>query len=157
MAILMTISIMTSILFTSLSHPVSFISATIAQTLLVALTTSILQKSFWYGYILFLIFLGGMLVLFSYMATLASNERFKLSLNMSFMMPITFTLTLALLYTITPEMTDPLPFTNTTLLMNKFYSQNALLTLIIISYLLITLLIVVKISDISQGPVRSNI
>lgn len=49
------------------------------QTFLICLISGIILKSFWFSYIIFLIFLGGLLILFSYILSLASNEIFKFS------------------------------------------------------------------------------
>lgn len=46
-----------------------------AQTILIAIFSGLLINSFWFSYLLILIFLGGLLILFIYVSTLASNEQ----------------------------------------------------------------------------------
>ena len=43
------------------------------QTILVSIISGLITKTFWFSYILFLVFLGGILVLFIYVTSLASN------------------------------------------------------------------------------------
>merc|ERR1712221_33590 len=69
-----------SLFFTRLSHPLAIGLALLSQTILICLITGLSSSSFWFSYILFLIFLGGMLVLFIYVTSLASNEIFKPSI-----------------------------------------------------------------------------
>ena len=72
--------IATSILFLRLSHPLAIGLGLLFQTILICCTTGLSNISFWFSYILFLIFLGGILVLFIYVTSLASNEIFKPSI-----------------------------------------------------------------------------
>lgn len=46
-------------------------------TRVVGLITGLMGGSYWFSYILVLVFLGGVLVLFLYMTSLASNEKFE--------------------------------------------------------------------------------
>lgn len=48
----------------------------IVHALLIGVTAGVLSGSMWYSYVLFLVFLGGVLVLYIYMTSLASNEKF---------------------------------------------------------------------------------
>merc|ERR1739838_23170 len=66
--------------FTRLVHPLAIGLALLFQTILICCTTGLSNLSFWFSYILFLIFLGGILVLFIYVTSLASNEMFKPSI-----------------------------------------------------------------------------
>jgi NADH-ubiquinone oxidoreductase chain 6 len=68
-----------SLAFIALGHPISIAVTLILHTLIVGGLTGILSNNFWFSYILFLVFLGGVLVLFIYMTRLASNEKFGFS------------------------------------------------------------------------------
>lgn len=46
----------------------------IIQTALAAVIAGIISRTFWFSYLLVLIFLGGILILFIYVSTLAPNE-----------------------------------------------------------------------------------
>nr|YP_003708374.1 NADH dehydrogenase subunit 6 [Sasakia charonda]BAJ08953.1 NADH dehydrogenase 6 [Sasakia charonda] len=154
-----------------LTHPFSMGLMILIQTLLLSLLSSMLINTYWFSYILFLIFLGGLLVLFIYVSSIASNELFKISIyNKSFFYLFFFILLMSIFFknnllwmnfSFNDEMTK---FFNLFLFFNnefninlsKLYNeQTYLLTLIMIIYLFITLVAVVKITNIFFGPLRS--
>nr|UAM95666.1 NADH dehydrogenase subunit 6 [Coreamachilis coreanus] len=162
--ILMTITFM-NLIMVSLNHPVAMGAILMIQTMLIAILLGNTYMSFWFSYVLFLIFLGGLLVLFIYVASLASNEMFYINFNPK--MLITIVLLTILLYSLDFMMTpmklyssQSLPSNNNlnNLLMetlSKFYSSTiSFMTLSLILYLLLTLIAVVKITKMNLGPLR---
>nr|QNE85619.1 NADH dehydrogenase subunit 6 [Hybos culiciformis] len=158
-----------SICFLQMSHPLAMGLILLVQTLFICLMTGVLTKTFWFSYILFLIFLGGMLILFIYVTSLASNEMFSLSMKlMMTLVSIFFVLNLmymfmdkTLLVSFLPniEMNENIMVTNfiqeNNLNLNKLYNfPSNMITLLLINYLLITLIAVVKITNIFYGPLR---
>nr|YP_010561863.1 NADH dehydrogenase subunit 6 [Chionoecetes bairdi]UYX57824.1 NADH dehydrogenase subunit 6 [Chionoecetes bairdi] len=156
--------LMLALLFTRLTHPLSLGLTLLIQTVSISLNTGLSLYSFWFSYILFMIFLGGMLVLFIYVASLASNETF----SFSFFYMITSLLILLLIFLVCLFM-DPilmvdfssLPTSSidvklsTPLITSWIYSNsNMMFTLFIILYLLLTLVVVVKITNLFKGPLR---
>nr|YP_009093662.1 NADH dehydrogenase subunit 6 [Metanephrops sibogae]CEG06199.1 NADH dehydrogenase subunit 6 [Metanephrops sibogae] len=158
----------TSFLFVRLLHPLAMGLCLVAQTVMISITAGLNNSSFWFSYILFLIFLGAMLVLFIYVASLASNEPFKFSsltlvAFVSFMM---LGLCLALikdpLY-ITPDInilssslspTLFLPNLTQSLISTIYSSPTTPFTLFMVLYLLLTLVVVVKIMTMYSSPLR---
>nr|QZQ53009.1 NADH dehydrogenase subunit 6 [Metoecus cf. javanus JL-2021a] len=160
----MVLNTMLSIMFLTMKHPLSMGVTLLVQTILISLLTGSLNFNFWYSYILFLIMVGGMLVLFTYMTSVASNEKFKMNYNsLLFLMALMTTLPLLLYYftilfktKFNNELYSQMniqPIMNTFL--NKYfnYPSNILLYFVII-YLLISLIAIVKISNLTQGPLR---
>nr|YP_009262400.1 NADH dehydrogenase subunit 6 [Gramastacus insolitus]ANI86976.1 NADH dehydrogenase subunit 6 [Gramastacus insolitus] len=157
-----------ALLFTQLTHPLSMGLTLLTQTILVCLLTGTFNTTFWFSYILFLIFLGGMLILFIYIASLASNESFQINFLLICTLLASFFLSLSLM------IMDPLTFFNplfsfssefffqnkmnpAPLLTNMIYSlPSSFLVALMISYLLLTLLVVVKIINISSSPLRPS-
>nr|YP_010164053.1 NADH dehydrogenase subunit 6 [Macromedaeus distinguendus]QRK27342.1 NADH dehydrogenase subunit 6 [Macromedaeus distinguendus] len=153
-----------SFLFTRLTHPLSLGITLLLQTIFMSLTVGISTYSFWFSYILFMIFLGGMLVLFIYVASLASNEIFSFSL-MTFLtytgIVISFSLLSLLLDPLFISTSSSLPsssinsYLSTPLIVSWIYNSPSMsFTLFIITYLLITLIVVVKIVNLFKGPLR---
>nr|UKO33030.1 NADH dehydrogenase subunit 6 [Stenochironomus sp. 3CZ] len=68
--------LISSFMFIFLNHPLSMNTNLMIQAFLITIFSGLLIKSFWFSYSLFLIFLGGMLILFMYMTMVASNEKF---------------------------------------------------------------------------------
>nr|UOU85120.1 NADH dehydrogenase subunit 6 [Ephemerella notata] len=158
-----------SCMFLFMSHPLAMGLTLLIQTCLVAFLTGCLNVTFWFSYILFLVFLGGMLVLFIYMTSLASNEMFSLSYIM--VSTLFLLIGLFLLYSLTNLLFD---WINPTAIMTSlFYSSpnnivpeglilklyNTMtfhLTLLLACYLFLTLIVVVNITSLSEGPLRSH-
>nr|YP_009002536.1 NADH dehydrogenase subunit 6 [Cherax quinquecarinatus]CDL72613.1 NADH dehydrogenase subunit 6 [Cherax quinquecarinatus] len=157
-----------ALLFSTLTHPLSMGLTLLVQTVLICILSGLFNPSFWFSYVLFLIFLGGMLILFIYVSSLASNETFKIHWKSAMLMiPL---LGVSLLLVFMDPMLYPSKFFNLPFLMapeNKLdlsslpsgpiYSlPSALLTIFMISYLLLTLIVVVKIINITSSPLRPS-
>nr|YP_010990614.1 NADH dehydrogenase subunit 6 [Suva longipenna]WOW98941.1 NADH dehydrogenase subunit 6 [Suva longipenna] len=69
-----------------LKHPISLGFMLIIQTMMICLNMSIYTQTSWYSFILFIIMIGGMMIMFIYMASIASNEKFKFN---NFIMKLT--------------------------------------------------------------------
>nr|YP_010627172.1 NADH dehydrogenase subunit 6 [Pandesma quenavadi]WBK26863.1 NADH dehydrogenase subunit 6 [Pandesma quenavadi] len=156
-----------------LNNPLSMGLMILLQTLMVCLLSGMLIKTYWFSYILFLTFLGGLLVLFIYVSSIASNELFKPSFNtklimlmlMFFFFILNFLFMNNLFWMNFSFNSDMSNFNYLTLLMNnenkinlsKIYNnQTFMIMLMLIIYLFITLIAVVKITNIFYGPLRSK-
>lgn len=135
------------------------------------MVSGILINTYWFSYILFLIFSGGLLVLFIYVSRIASNEIFKISIKIKIISIIYIILTTIFslylinnLYWINFIINEEIiiffnsfffyDYNNINL--SKLYNeQTYFLIIIIIIYLFITLIAVVKITNIFFGPLRS--
>nr|UFY98545.1 NADH dehydrogenase subunit 6 [Piophila megastigmata]UFY98558.1 NADH dehydrogenase subunit 6 [Piophila megastigmata] len=163
------LTLMFSFIFTQMNHPLAMGLMLLIQTILICLITGLMTKSFWFSYILFLIFLGGMLVLFIYVTSLASNEMFSLSMKLtissfiflSILMISTFFLdklstTLFYMNNEMESLTNLYSyFTENALSLNKLYNYPTnLINILLMNYLLITLIAVVKITKLFYGPLR---
>nr|QEL51254.1 NADH dehydrogenase subunit 6 [Carabus arvensis] len=161
-----------TIIFMFLNHPMSMGLILLIQTILISLMSGIFSYTYWFSYILFLVMIGGMLVLFIYMTSLASNEMFKFSTKLSLIM-LTFMSMLTMMYLIMDYMMLNPIFKNSNLMeffnnmmflnnenmytLNKIYNKpNNMITLMLVNYLFLTLIAVVKITDIKYGPLRQK-
>nr|AQP29016.1 NADH dehydrogenase subunit 6 [Bulbitermes sp. D TB-2017] len=155
----MSMSTMTSLMFTQMKHPMAMGLMLLTQTIMVCLISGTMYKSFWFSYILFMIMIGGMLVLFMYMTSLASNEMFSPSNKMlmpaliimpvlAYMMP---TLTNSKEMNNHSTMTENEITTTTTVMYNQMMGT---VTTMLVIYMLLTLIVVVNIINVSKGPLR---
>nr|YP_010384296.1 NADH dehydrogenase subunit 6 [Odontodactylus havanensis]UGW52150.1 NADH dehydrogenase subunit 6 [Odontodactylus havanensis] len=160
------ISMAFSIIFINLAHPLAMGMMLLLQTLAICAITALMNFYVWFSYILFLIFLGGMLVLFIYITSLASNEMFQFSFKIVTLFTTLIGLGLLLL------VMDPLlmdfkmasadmhkymssSYDHQVVLISNIYSTNTMkTTLFMILYLLLTLIAVVKITYTFLGPLR---
>nr|QGR23978.1 NADH dehydrogenase subunit 6 [Drosophila borborema]QGR24030.1 NADH dehydrogenase subunit 6 [Drosophila seriema] len=167
--ILYSLIFLTSIIFINMIHPLAMGLTLLIQTILICLISGLMTKTFWFSYILFLIFLGGMLVLFIYVTSLASNEMFNLSLKLTMICSILLISSILLILLIDKnyfsffltnnEMQNISNiysyFPENSLSLNKLYNfPTNFVTILLMNYLLITLIVVVKITKLFKGPLR---
>nr|YP_009740443.1 NADH dehydrogenase subunit 6 [Bactrocera rubigina]QID03096.1 NADH dehydrogenase subunit 6 [Bactrocera rubigina]WCB99097.1 NADH dehydrogenase subunit 6 [Bactrocera rubigina] len=162
-------TLISSLIFIQMNHPLAMGLMLLIQTLQICLITGLMAKSFWFSYILFLIFLGGMLVMFIYVTSLASNEMFSLSMKLTIIcLMIMLTLTMIAMFMdklstssfiqnleMQPLYTLNLTAYENSLNLNKLYNYPTnFITILLMNYLLITLIAVVKITKLFYGPLR---
>nr|CDL72665.1 NADH dehydrogenase subunit 6 [Cherax sp. HG-2014a] len=162
------ITLSMAILFSTLTHPLSMGLTLLMQTILICILSGLFSTSFWFSYILFLIFLGGMLILFIYVSSLASNEAFKIHLKSSLLIILSLPLSFILIFL--DPLFFPSKFFNSSLFLtleNKtnliilstspiYSSPSFPLTTLVILYLLLTLIVIVSIINISSSPLRPS-
>nr|YP_010373926.1 NADH dehydrogenase subunit 6 [Coomaniella dentata]UPI13507.1 NADH dehydrogenase subunit 6 [Coomaniella dentata] len=164
---LLMMSITLSLLFLFTTHPLTMGFILLLQSIFISLISGISNLNFWFSYILFLIMVGGMLVLFIYMTSIASNEKFSYSnpLMMMFLSSIMLTILMSFflesfinyfslnnidLFTLSFSEIWKLPLSK-----SFNYPSNILLFMLMI-YLFITLIAVVKITNPQEGPLRQK-
>nr|URX52699.1 NADH dehydrogenase subunit 6 [Glyptotermes sp. 1 AB-2022a] len=158
----MMMSMTSSMMFTQMKHPLAMGLMLMMQTMITCMISGSMHKSFWFQYILFMVFVGGMLVLFIYVTSLASNEMFSLSTKMM----TTLILMLPSLMMIENQMKliskettnyETMMVEEITTMTSKLYNQpNGTMTILMALYLFLTLIVVVKITNISKGPLRQS-
>nr|APX40743.1 NADH dehydrogenase subunit 6 [Smaragdina reyi] len=158
---------LSSIMFCLMKHPLTLGLVLLTQTILIALSSGIMNMNFWFSYIVFLIMIGGMLVLFTYMTSIASNEKFSFSYKTFIVISLMLIMMTTILW-----LTDPLiphsltemielksvpAIKNPDLFMNKYMNYpHGMIYLLMIIYLLITLIAIVKIAMKMESPLRQN-
>nr|YP_009560406.1 NADH dehydrogenase subunit 6 [Peckia australis]QAB06060.1 NADH dehydrogenase subunit 6 [Peckia australis] len=166
--ILLTLLFIFNFIFLNMKHPLAMGLTLLIQTTLICLTSGLMTNTFWFSYILFLVFLGGMLVLFIYVTSLASNEMFSFSIKLMIMTISFFFLSIIVLFFMDKNIL--LQYSNmeiksifemnsyimeNSMSLNKLYNYPTnLLTIMLMNYLLITLIAVVKITKLFKGPLR---
>nr|WBK02820.1 NADH dehydrogenase subunit 6 [Inocellia sinensis]WBK02833.1 NADH dehydrogenase subunit 6 [Inocellia sinensis] len=153
-------SIFITINIVKMKHPLIMGFLLIIQTLLISLITGFINNLFWFSYILFIIMIGGMMILFIYMTSLASNEKYQFSSSF-FLLNIS----LLMIFILMLMIIDYFYFSNINMNnemsiifnLNKLYNLNSKnITLISIIYLLFTLITVIKITNKNLGPLRQK-
>nr|YP_010373913.1 NADH dehydrogenase subunit 6 [Coomaniella copipes]UPI13481.1 NADH dehydrogenase subunit 6 [Coomaniella copipes] len=165
--LLLTISIMLSFLFFFSTHPLTMGFILLMQSITISLISGLSNLNFWFSYILFLIMVGGMLVLFIYMTSIASNEKFNYS---NYLMVMFFSLLMLMM--ITMIFMEKFSHYNNISNMDIFtlnfsemwklplskyfnYPSNFMLLMLMI-YLFVTLIAIVKITNPQEGPLRQK-
>nr|AND96208.1 NADH deshydrogenase subunit 6 [Phalops barbicornis] len=163
MLMMMMTSLIMSLFMIWLKHPLTLGMTLLIQTINMALCLGYFNLNYWFSYILFLIMIGGMLVLFIYMTSIASNEKFFPSIKLFLFSMFMITLYLSITLMIDPFYTNLSNYYKINLIHNIDWSLNKYLNFpnnmimyMLIMYLLITLLAVVKITSFKKGPLRST-
>nr|YP_010430495.1 NADH dehydrogenase subunit 6 [Notobitus montanus]USS57992.1 NADH dehydrogenase subunit 6 [Notobitus montanus] len=154
------LSMVLSLIFLTLNHPISMGITIIAQTMLVAVMTGLMLKSFWFSYIIVITMLSGMLVLFIYMASVASNEKFFMSYKLIILSTILSLMSMLMQI----MMEDNNEFTNmeSTITTEKlslnmlFNCKFKMITITMTLYLFFTMITVSFIVNITEGPLRTK-
>nr|AOY40017.1 NADH dehydrogenase subunit 6 [Scolytinae sp. BMNH 1040265]AOY40277.1 NADH dehydrogenase subunit 6 [Curculionoidea sp. 2 KM-2015] len=164
-----------SMAFMFLSHPLSLGGILLVQTCLITLLTGKMYLNFWFSYLLFLIMVSGMLILFIYMTSIASNEKFKIPNNYMLMLSLMIMIIIMAMMK-TMNLMDPvvqmttnitymnsMPETMEIFYLNKSFNLNKFFSLpfykliiFLMIYLFITLIATVKITGKSMGPLRQK-
>nr|AVJ52595.1 NADH dehydrogenase subunit 6 [Sphaerocoris annulus] len=158
-SMLFSMMITLSIMFLWLKHPMSMGFILMLQAVIVALISGMMISNFFFSYIIVIIMLSGALVLFIYMASMASNEKFKTPVNMILLFMVSMLINMI----ITNNMDTFMYSKNSNLgdgtisLMKLFNSMSSYITMAMILYLLFTMIVVTFIASNKEGPLRMKI
>nr|ALO70322.1 NADH deshydrogenase subunit 6 [Atheta sp. 1 EF-2015] len=159
---LLILNLTLSFIFLMMKHPMTMGLTLLIQTIMIALITGLLNTNFWFSYILFLIMIGGMLVLFIYMTSIASNEMFTYSnktMMIFFMVIFSLSCILIVLDTYFINLNyifmENFNYSSINFSLTKYFNYPSMIMIFfMITYLFITLIAVVKITKIEHGPLR---
>uniref|UniRef100_UPI0030038A8E NADH dehydrogenase subunit 6 n=1 Tax=Arria pura TaxID=2908859 RepID=UPI0030038A8E len=163
MDLMMSASLILSMILLFLNHPLSMGMILFSQTIMMCLISGSMSLNFWFSYILLLIYLGGMLILFMYVTSLASNEMFFYSNKIfSMMMSLPMMIIIILFFKIDmitnlyENMENSVSiYINVNNFLLKMYNQPInIITIMMAIYLFMTLIAVVNIIYIYKGPLR---
>nr|YP_010269870.1 NADH dehydrogenase subunit 6 [Orthotomicus erosus]UJX85645.1 NADH dehydrogenase subunit 6 [Orthotomicus erosus] len=158
-----------SCIFIFLNHPLALGGILFIQTVFITISSGMLYSNFWYSYLLFLIMISGMLILFMYMTSIASNEKFSIPSYWKILL-LTFYFTIFSLFALFLEdtffekiKTTPWNFFFSELdslkpwMLSKFFNTpfNQIIIFLMI-YLFLTLIMTVKLTGKSLGPLRQK-
>nr|QVV96019.1 NADH dehydrogenase subunit 6 [Coridius brunneus] len=156
MNLLLTIMMSLSIMLMWLNHPLSMGLMLICQTMIMSMIIGLSLGSFLFSYIIMIIMLSGALVLFIYMASVASNEKFQTSIKLLIM----FIIINIIIYVLMCDNSNKSSFIDmnikmeTMTLIKLYGSMSAYITMMMIMYLLLTMIVVSNIATVSEGPLR---
>nr|QFK69045.1 NADH dehydrogenase subunit 6 [Phymatostetha semele] len=163
------VSMLMSSMFPVMKHPLSMGFILLVQTGLSCMMNGMNNYSYWFSYLLFITLIGGMMVLFIYMASIASNMKFKFSFKLMIiiiMMMMILMIVTMIDTTLTNE-NNMNEFNNHELMsknMNKemlsimkmFNMPTMMVTIMLIIYLLFTMISIIKITNKKEGPLRTK-
>jgi len=122
--------------------------------LLIALLLSIIfaySISSWLAFLIFLIYIGGILVIFSYFVAIVPNQTLAIK---DIITTIIISILSLLVINQAINIHTPIFSTSTTQLNILYIKSNALTLIILACVLLFTIIVVVKLTSLSKGPLR---
>nr|YP_665522.1 NADH dehydrogenase subunit 6 [Campodea fragilis]ABF49572.1 NADH dehydrogenase subunit 6 [Campodea fragilis] len=145
-------------------NPTPIIISIILQTILIAILLSIKMFSIWLPVILLLIMIGGMMILFMYMTSMIPNKHHSIKINIMILPAINLTIiTLFIMNFLFPStnfksesmMTNKFfNLENFNMMTNLFSNNTYQITIFMAIYLLLTMIIIIKITNPWQGPLQ---
>lgn len=128
------------------------------QTIITTILISITRNTSWITIVIFLIIIGGILILFIYIRRVAGNEKFTNNYKTSFIVILILMLPLEeLINEININEFQNRYINNESITFIKIYNKKTInITLIIFIYMYLTIIVVTKIVKIHKGPLRSK-
>nr|YP_009443845.1 NADH dehydrogenase subunit 6 [Dorypteryx domestica]ATU07053.1 NADH dehydrogenase subunit 6 [Dorypteryx domestica] len=142
-----------------MSNPLTLGLVIILLCTLLCIKTNIIIQSPWLMYIMFIIFVGALLILFIYMTSMVPNKKFNFNKNLMILMLIMFFLSFSI-FIFNPiflEMLNLYPSSTKILMIKIFNSPFNSIPIFMMNYLFIMMIIISKIIKINKGPMRSSI
>nr|YP_010990562.1 NADH dehydrogenase subunit 6 [Aplos simplex]WOW98876.1 NADH dehydrogenase subunit 6 [Aplos simplex] len=153
----------TSTTIPMMKHPMSMGTILILQTIMMSIYMSKKSMNSWFSYILFITIIGGMMIMFMYMSSIASNEMFKPKSKKIMMMITTFTLIMMMN---TEMMTELNKLIEQKMNMmekeeikasSKFFNSKKMnMTIIMMMILMLTMVSITNISSTFEGPLKKT-
>nr|YP_009654781.1 NADH dehydrogenase subunit 6 [Molipteryx lunata]YP_010995006.1 NADH dehydrogenase subunit 6 [Molipteryx fuliginosa]QCI09336.1 NADH dehydrogenase subunit 6 [Molipteryx lunata]WOZ14014.1 NADH dehydrogenase subunit 6 [Molipteryx fuliginosa] len=141
--------------FPWLSHPISMGIMIILQTIITSVVIGLSMGSFWFSYIVMITVLSGILVLFIYMASTASNEKFHSSIKLLMFLTVLIAVTMYISYKYNKIINLTSIFSTEILSLNNLFNcKFKLITLIMVLYLFFVMITISSIVNISEGPLK---
>nr|YP_010586092.1 NADH dehydrogenase subunit 6 [Ceraclea indistincta]UZZ43828.1 NADH dehydrogenase subunit 6 [Ceraclea indistincta] len=153
---------MVNLILMFISSPMMMMMMMILQIINMSIIIGLINKSFWYSYILFLIIIGGLMVLFIYMTSLISNNIYKFNMKkMIFISMILMLMILILIIKYNPNINNIIPIQfmnnlNNNTLMKIYNNYSMMMIFLMMNYLFFALLVSTKIINLFYGPLRSK-
>nr|WRQ18287.1 NADH dehydrogenase subunit 6 [Onukigallia sp.] len=155
---LMKMIMMISTMSLMMKNPMSMGVTLLMQTIMMIILMNKITSSSWFPMITFLMMIGGLMILFMYMSSIASNEKFKMNIKLiTLMMLLMITTDEMMINTQTTENQSMMINDNLEKLsMNKLYSKTLSISIIMVVFLLLTMIAISKMVKHYEGPLRSK-
>jgi len=140
------------LLFIGFSHPLILVATLILQTAPIFFIMYYSNDNLWNAFMLFLIFLGGLLIIFVYLAALVPNDILLRQKKII----ILFSLAMLRVYPSIHILAYKIQFNRNILISNFRWNFLQRIILFILIYLLISLISVIFLCDKIKTPIKAN-
>nr|YP_010878996.1 NADH dehydrogenase subunit 6 [Batracomorphus lineatus]WHE42648.1 NADH dehydrogenase subunit 6 [Batracomorphus lineatus] len=157
--LIMKLMIMNSTILIFLKNPMSIMILMIVKTLMISMFMNLMSISSWFPMLFFLMMVGGLLIIFSYMTSTVSNEKFKFKMNLTLLMLlISIPMETSMLNELIQEK-ESIETKIDTIMMStsKIYNMKSIqMSILMIFYLFMSMIMVSKLIMKTMGPLRSK-
>nr|YP_008992970.1 NADH dehydrogenase subunit 6 [Leptobelus gazella]AEE89608.1 NADH dehydrogenase subunit 6 [Leptobelus gazella] len=155
--IMMKLMMIMSIMSLMMKSPMSMSTTLLIQTLWSIMLMNTINNYSWIPMITFLTMIGGLLIIFMYMSSITSNEKFKLNTKLLMVLTLMMMPMEELMSNYQNQEEQNLETKlNTMMSLTKMYNKSMMMTMLMILYLMLTMITVNKIIKMFEGPLRSN-
>nr|ATG83198.1 NADH dehydrogenase subunit 6 [Olidiana sp. 15062716] len=137
-------------------NPMQMSLMLLIQTMLTTMFINMILPSSWFGLITFIMMIGGLLILFNYMSSIASNEKVKLKINMTFTFMVMLMPLDEMFLSQVNFMEKSMISIETMSLSKMFNTKTLYISMFMILYLLLAMIMVSKMIKTYKGPLRSK-
>nr|YP_009711659.1 NADH dehydrogenase subunit 6 [Abrus expansivus]QGA47527.1 NADH dehydrogenase subunit 6 [Abrus expansivus] len=155
--LIMKMMVMISSLIFMIKTPMSLGILLLIQTSLSTILVAKIMDSSWMALIIFLMLIGGLMILFMYMSSISSNEKFSPKIMMAMLLLMVLN-PMEELYS-ESQINDLMKFNMSmdTISLTKIYNKKTIMiTIMMFMYMLLAMIVVTKIVKIYKGPLRSR-
>nr|YP_010692610.1 NADH dehydrogenase subunit 6 [Tricentrus davidi]WBV77351.1 NADH dehydrogenase subunit 6 [Tricentrus davidi] len=145
-----------AIMSTMMKSPMSMGITLLLQTIMIIIMMNMNNSSSWVPMITFLTMIGGLMIIFMYMSSITSNEKFKLNMKMMMVLTLMTVVTEDMMLSFNSQETQIVQSLKNMMSMSKMYSKSMSMTMMMVMYLLLTMMSVNKIISLFHGPLRSK-
>lgn len=139
------------------NHPFALIFLLIFETFLICIFIGVSLQTFWFSYILFLVFIGGTLILFSYVISLIKSSKIYIKKNVNLLIGLTGRIFFIIKFkNLDLNIRDRLENYNVLNWFKLFNFPLNIINLFLINFLFFILIITVKFTKNFFGPLRSK-
>nr|YP_010554656.1 NADH dehydrogenase subunit 6 [Hydropsyche formosana]UYO79289.1 NADH dehydrogenase subunit 6 [Hydropsyche formosana] len=159
---LLTLMFTISMLMYFINNPLNMGLMLLIQSLIICILMTFFLNFFWLSYILYLIMLGGILILFMYMCSIASNKIILLNINLFMFSLMIFMIMIFSLNNLKWMKMNLMEinkinifFSNEMINMSKMYNNMSFkISIMLIIYLFLLLFMVTLMTNSNKGPLR---
>nr|YP_010029346.1 NADH dehydrogenase subunit 6 [Aphis spiraecola]QOU10379.1 NADH dehydrogenase subunit 6 [Aphis spiraecola] len=150
-----------AISLTMMKSPISSNLIILIQTMMLTLMINMINKTAWISFMIFILYIGGLMIIFLYISSIAFNE-FNINKNYKNMLIKSIFLTMFILYFKLYFNMENFFYENKLLfednfnLINMFIMPNNLMIYLIMMILFFMLILIIWMLKINKGPIRQK-
>nr|QZR92100.1 NADH dehydrogenase subunit 6 [Uroleucon erigeronensis] len=159
--IILLINLIMAIILTMMKSPISSNLIILIQTMTLTLMINLINKTAWISFMIFILYIGGLMIIFLYISSIAFNE---LNINKNYknmIFKILFLSLMLLMFKLSMNIENmnyenKFIFEDNFYLLNMFNMPNNMMIYLIMFILFFMLILIIWMLKINKGPIRQK-